>query len=216
MQITNFSVGAKLMLSPSSEVFSNTRKSRIGCFYFHLIFYRYGMAPNVGESPHFSNEDIYIELKRIARAHLRNQSQNGLLNTTVVVHEAYLKMSTGRSLSQIEETQFKRTASRAMRQVLIDHARKRNADKRGGNYMPLTLPLSLIDMSSPNVVDMLIVDDLIQMLGKIDPKLEDVTECRFFGGLTTQETAKSLSIPTRSVERYWQRARAYLIDALEV
>jgi RNA polymerase sigma factor (TIGR02999 family) len=153
----------------------------------------------------------YDELRRIARHHLRRHAEVGTLSTTAVVHEAYLKLADGRGRWEHRE-HFLALASRAMRQLLVDHARRRHAEKRGGHGVHVTL--SQAEAQDAPVLDVVELDSALEALARIDPVLERVVECRFFAGLDVAETAAVLGRSPRSVERDWARARAYLFQWL--
>jgi len=155
--------------------------------------------------------EVYDDLRRIARNHLRRHRANLTLNTTAVVHEAYLKLAEGNGAWK-HRAHFYALASTAMRQLLVDHARRRHADKRGGGAIHVTL--SEAAASAAPALDVLALDDAMKDLAALDPMLERVVECRFFAGLSVEETAVALDRSTRSVERDWARARSYLFDAL--
>lgn len=155
--------------------------------------------------------DAYAELRRIARHHLRRHAAGGTLSTTAVVHEAYLKLADGRGHWQ-DRAHFLALASRAMRQLLVDHARRRHAEKRGGHGVHVTLSHAAAE-DAP-ILDVLELDSALEALARIDPVLERVVECRFFAGLDVTETAAVLARSPRSVERDWARARAYLYQLL--
>ena len=159
--------------------------------------------------------EVYDALRRIARRHLRQHAPGGTLNTTAVVHEAYLKLAEGRGRWS-ERAHFFALASTAMRQLLVDHARRRNADKRGAGMVHVTLVDAVATASGNSPLDVLELDSALGALAAIDPNLERVVECRFFAGLSVVETAQALDRSPRSVERDWARARAYLYDALTV
>jgi RNA polymerase sigma factor (TIGR02999 family) len=101
-----------------------------------------------------------------------------------------------------------------MRHLLVDHARKRNADKRGGGTDPLQLDEQRYE-SGDDSVAVLALDSALKSMAKADPRLEGVIECRYFAGLSVQETAEALGMAVRTVERDWQRAREYLIEAMK-
>lgn len=157
--------------------------------------------------------DAYDTLRRIAHRHLRQHAPGVTLGTTAVVHEAYLKLAEGRG-SWSGRAHFYALASTAMRQLLVDHARRRNADKRGGHAVHVTLSDAVAASAAPATLDVLELDAGLAALARIDPVLERVVECRFFAGLSVEETAEALGRSTRSVERDWARARAYLYEAL--
>jgi RNA polymerase sigma factor (TIGR02999 family) len=157
---------------------------------------------------------VYEDLRLIARRHLRRLKPGHTLNTTAVVHEAYLKIAGSPDSRWNDRGHFFALASTAMRQLLLDHARRRRADKRGGGAVQVTLEDDMAVANSPVIPDVLALDAALRALGEHDPVLERIVECRFFAGLTVEETAAALGRSTRSVERDWARARAYLAQAL--
>lgn len=159
--------------------------------------------------------EVYETLRRIAHRHLRQHAPGVTLGTTAVVHEAYLKLAQGRGRWS-ERAHFFALASTAMRQLLVDHARRRNADKRGAGIAHVTLIDAVAIAPENPSLDVLALDSALDTLEAIDPNLVRVVECRFFAGLSVAETAEALDRSTRSVERDWARARAYLYDALKV
>jgi RNA polymerase sigma-70 factor, ECF subfamily len=154
---------------------------------------------------------LYDELRVIARRHLRELGSGGsaTLNTTAVVHESYLKLAGGAEPRWQERAQFFAVASKAMRHILVDYARRRAADKRGGGMTPVTLHDDTT-VAEDRTVALLELDDGLARLAARVPRLESIVECRFFGGMTVAETAEALGISPRTVERDWTRARAYL------
>ena len=159
--------------------------------------------------------EVYQALRRIARIHLRRQRGTATLNTTAVVHEAYLKLADGHAQWQ-DRSHFLALASTAMRQLLVDAARRRLADKRGGGALHVTLGQAdgVVAADDEGGLDLPALDQALQQLGQLDPVLERVVECRFFGGLSVAETAEVMGRSVRSVERDWARARAHLYAAL--
>jgi RNA polymerase sigma factor (TIGR02999 family) len=158
--------------------------------------------------------DLYDDLRLIARRHLRRLKPGHTLNTTAVVHEAYLKIAGSPDSRWNDRGHFFALASTAMRQLLLDYARRRRADKRGGGAVKVTLEDGMAVANAGVTPDVLALDAALRALCEFDPMLEKVVECRFFAGLTTEETAVALGRSTRSVERDWTRARAYLFQAL--
>ncbi|MCP5271174.1 MAG: sigma-70 family RNA polymerase sigma factor [Burkholderiaceae bacterium] len=156
--------------------------------------------------------EVYQELRRMARRHLRRQPGGATLNTTAVVHEAYLRLAAGSS-TWTDRTHFLALASTAMRHLLVDAARRRRAAKRGAGALHLTLDTTNDGPAVPGP-DLLALDDALRDLAALDPALERLVECRFFAGLTVSETAEALGRSPRSVERDWARARAHLYRAL--
>lgn len=156
---------------------------------------------------------VYDDLRRIAHAQLRRSGPDHTLDTTGLVHEAYLKLARVEDPHSRNRAQFFAFFSRAMRRILIDYARARGAEKRGGTRVrvPLTEDLAAVRAQALNV---LVVDEALDFLTERDPRLARVVECRFFGGLTVSETAAALETSDRTVERDWARARAFLYRAL--
>ena len=157
--------------------------------------------------------DLYDELRRIARRHLARSSRGVTLNTTMVVHEAYMKLSESSAPAWADRNHFLAVASRAMRQLLIDHARRRMSAKRGAGVIHDELDDN-IAAADAAAEEILRVNDALEILAQHAPELEQIVECRFFTGLTVPETAAALGRSVRSVERDWARARAYLAEAL--
>lgn len=158
-------------------------------------------------------EIVYDDLRRIARHHLRRGRHDHTLDTTGLVHEAYLKLAGVGGGTWRSRAQFFAFCSRAMRRILIDYARRRHAEKRGGTRVrvPLTENAAAVESQA---AELLAVDEALDFLAERDPRLGRVVECRFFGGLTVPETAEALGTSRRTVERDWARARAYLYHAL--
>jgi RNA polymerase sigma-70 factor, ECF subfamily len=167
-------------------------------------------------SPEFDRlfAGAYDDLRDIARRHLRQERDGHTLNTTGLVHEAYVKLARRRELPAGEAALLRARVSTAMRQILIDHARARAAGKRGGGAVHVTLRPSR-GQTEPRTCDVLDLDGALTRLGVRDPRLEQVVECHFFGGMSKQETAAALGVSVRTVERDWVRARAYLQRLLE-
>jgi len=156
---------------------------------------------------------IYDELRLIAHTRLLRHSPGETLNTTALVHEAYFKLVDQTQAGWNDRAHFFATASRAMRFILIDYARKRTAQKRGGadRDVPLTAVQIAADERS---ADLISLNDALDKLSAYSERLAQVVECRFFGGLTYEEIAEvtGLSVPT--VKRDWKRARAWLHRAM--
>jgi RNA polymerase sigma factor (TIGR02999 family) len=157
---------------------------------------------------------VYDELKKIARAHLRREAGAGPFETTVLVHEAFLRLAGGRHPSYENRAHFYGIASRLMRQVLVDAARARAADKRSAvQEIPLT---NLPDWAPPPNRDALAIDGALQELEKTDPLLVRLIEMKFFGGMTAEESSLALSIPIHTVRRGLRLAQAWLRKELAV
>ena len=151
----------------------------------------------------------YEELRRLALA-VRRNDPSVTLNPTALVHEAFMKLAGSPVLQGTSPLHFKRVAARAMRQVLVEAARRRQADKRGGAGM---LQISLDDwpeVASTSNEEFLTLDDTLNQLALINPRQEQVVEARFFGGLDVSETAILLNISEETVARDWRAAKAWL------
>nr|WP_290744865.1 ECF-type sigma factor [Haliea sp.] len=158
---------------------------------------------------------LYSGLRLAAHRQLRRYRPGATLNTTALVHEAWIRLSADDAHAALPRDEFLKLASTAMRQLIVDYARRRGAVKRGGGAVPLELdPDSHGDGLATSVVDVIAIDSAMRELGKLDPALETLAECRLFAGMTMQEAATVLQRPMRSLERDWSRARAYLMDAL--
>ncbi|HEX5520703.1 MAG TPA: ECF-type sigma factor, partial [Longimicrobiaceae bacterium] len=156
---------------------------------------------------------LYEELRALARRHLGRDGAVHTLSPTALVHESYLKLADLVTGHERSRAQFFALASRAMRHILVDHARGRNAQKRGGGALQVTLHPELA-ADEPSIFDLLTLDDALSQLGQLSERLERVVECRFFGGLSVPETAEALGTSVRTIEREWTRARAYLYQLL--
>ncbi|WP_161956745.1 ECF-type sigma factor [Sphingosinithalassobacter portus] len=158
--------------------------------------------------------ETYDALRRIASRQLSRQSSTPSLNTTLVVHEAWLKLAGSEDRRFNDRNHYLATAARAMRQILVDHARRKATDKRGAGAMHLDIDACVVADAAP-MDAVLTVEEALEALAGHAPDLEPVVECRFFGGLTTQETADALGRSVRTVERQWARARAYLVEQFQ-
>ncbi|MCP5396763.1 MAG: sigma-70 family RNA polymerase sigma factor [Sphingomonadaceae bacterium] len=157
--------------------------------------------------------ETYDTLRRIASRQLGRQVGTPSLNTTLVVHEAWLKLSQADQARYADRDHYLATAARAMRQILIDHARRKLANKRGAGAAHVELDEGR-DQIAEEDRSFLALDDALQALVKDAPELESLVECRFFAGLTVEETASALGRSVRTVERQWARARAYLTEQM--
>ena len=156
---------------------------------------------------------IYHDLEGIARRHLRRERFDHTLSTQALVHESYLNLADGADVGWRDRGHFFAVASRAMRRILIDHARRRLTQKRGGGQLVVTLQDG--DGASPFSPDRVLdLEEALCALEKRDEQLARVVECRFYAGLTVGETAEALGQSRRTVERNWTRAKAYLMEAL--
>jgi RNA polymerase sigma factor (TIGR02999 family) len=156
---------------------------------------------------------VYEELRLLARRRLPSGTVQ-TLGTTALVHEAYLKLFDHTRLTVHDRKHFFALAAKAMRQIVIDHARRKSALKRGGDLRRLDLEDSEIAMDD-RAPDLLALDEALSHLAHLDERLARVVELRFFGGLTVEETADVLAIDARTVKRDWRKARAVLHRELE-
>lgn len=157
-------------------------------------------------------EAVYTELRGMAHRQLQREHGFRTVSTTELVHEAYLKIA-GPDMPAESRAHFFSAASRAMRQVLIDMARKRNADKRGGDVRPVTLDAERLEIEAC-AEELLVLDEALTDLALLDPRLGKIVEFRFFGGLSVEETAFALGVSPRTVKRDWRKARAWLFQAV--
>jgi len=156
---------------------------------------------------------LYDELRSVARNLMRDERKGHTLQTTALVHEAYLRLCGTADSAWDDRSHYFRVAARAMRHVLIDHARQKKSAKRGGRRQ--REPLDMIDhLLGDNSVDLLALDLALTDLGELDPRLAEIVELRFFGGLTIDETARVLEISPRTVKSDWKMAKAWLKDEL--
>lgn len=157
---------------------------------------------------------VYQELRKLARSNRRRWRGNDTLNTTALIHEAYLKLSAKDRLAMESRTHFYATAAKAMRQILINYAEKATADKRGGNMADLPFDDTKA-MSESTAEDLLQLTQQLLPLEKQNPRWCRIVECRVFGGMTVNETASALGISEATVKRDWQIASALLRRNLE-
>jgi RNA polymerase sigma factor (TIGR02999 family) len=155
---------------------------------------------------------IYPDLKRLANYHLANERHGHTLNTTAIVHEAFVRLASGNG-EWSDRGHFLRAASTVMRHLLVDYARKRTAEKRGAGVIPIEFKDDY-HATSDDSLAVLALDHAIKEIVDIDPRLEQIIECRYFAGLSVKETAEALGMAIRTVERDCQRTRAYLHRAM--
>jgi RNA polymerase sigma factor (TIGR02999 family) len=158
---------------------------------------------------------VYEELRRIARRQLRNEGIGHTLNTTALVHEAYLRLATPSHLDIGGRAEFLAIAATAMRRVLIDYARQRTAQKRGG--VQVRVELDDLEVAADGRAEQLMaLDEALTALAASNPRLARVVDCRFFGGMSQEETALALQLTPRTVRRDWTKARMWLAVAMDV
>lgn len=152
---------------------------------------------------------VYGDLRRIARAQMRGRRPGATLDTGALVHEAYLRLVDQQRVAWNDRRHFFAVAAMAMRQIAVDHARARARQKRGGGAALATLT----DAQDPLGADLdlvIAIDEALRTLEATDPRLVRVVECRYFAGLSEQETAEALDTSVRTVQREWYKARAWL------
>ena len=156
---------------------------------------------------------VYAELRRLASRQLQASPPQQTLATTALVHEAYLKLSADARWSPRDRVHFFALAARAMRHILIDHARRRTRQKRGGAGAPLSLDEAKIPVLD-RAEELLALDEALERLAAADPELSRLVEWRFFAGLSVEEIASTLKVSDRTVKRQWRAARAFLYQQL--
>jgi RNA polymerase sigma factor (TIGR02999 family) len=156
----------------------------------------------------------YRELRRLARARLRGGGRNVLLDTGSLVHEWYLRFAEAKGALLFDRAHFMRHASRVMRSVIVDFARRQNAARRGGGARHATLTVQMADGASAGGEHILRVHEALDELAKLDPRMSQVVEMRYFGGMSEREIGEALGVGERTVRRDWERARLWLSEAL--
>ncbi|MGH9321188.1 MAG: ECF-type sigma factor [Vicinamibacteria bacterium] len=159
----------------------------------------------------------YRELRRLARARLRAGGRNLLLDTTSLVNEWYLRFAEAKGAELQDRVHFMRYASRVMRSVIVDFARRSLAGRRGGKAPHLSLTLQVADegMAGPwGEAEIVRVHEALEELSKLDERMAQVVEMRYFGGMTEPEIAEALGMAERTVRRDWEKARLWLSEAL--
>lgn len=152
---------------------------------------------------------VYDELRRLANYYMKRERLNHTLQPTALVHEAYLRLSQQEKETFANRTQFIYVAANMMRRILVNHAVKRNRQKREGEMVRVTLDRA-IDNFDETALNLLTLDEVLNNLAKIDERSARIFELRFFGGLTVEETATVLDISPATVKREWTVAKAYL------
>jgi RNA polymerase sigma-70 factor, ECF subfamily len=152
---------------------------------------------------------VYNELKRLASYYLNREREGHTLQTTALVHEAYLRLVDQQQVDWKNRSQFLGLAAEMMRRILLNHARDRNVQKRGGDAKRVSLSLVGEGAGQPDV-DLIALDQALTQLSELDQRKGRIVELKFFGGMTTEETAEVLGISTATVEREWTHARAWL------
>jgi RNA polymerase sigma factor (TIGR02999 family) len=157
---------------------------------------------------------VYDELRRRARRQLARRSRTPTLSTTGLVHETYLKLVESHGAAWEDRHHFFGVASRAMRSVVVDYARKRSAQKRGGPARRVDLDEGMLRVEQ-DAAEILAIHEALDRLAQIDGRLSEMVELRFFGGLSVEETAKVQGVAERTVKRDWTKARTLLYQLLQ-
>ena len=152
---------------------------------------------------------VYDELRRVARRHLQREQPGHVLQATALVHEVYLRLVDVDRLTLKNRAHFFAVAAKLMRQILVDHARRQYADKRGGGVTMVSLE-GVSPAVQPPSVDVLALDQALEALSEIDARQAGVVELRYFAGLSIDEVAEALGFSTATVEREWALAKAWL------
>ena len=161
--------------------------------------------------------EVYAELRRIAAGYVRRERANSV-QATELVHEVYLRLLKDKTPRWQNRTHFLAIAAISMRRLLVERARARGADKRGGDQVQVTLDDALLSTGTPNdttALDIVALDRALEGLARLDPQQARLVELRFFGGLSVEETADALNISPATVKRHWTVAKAWLHRELQ-
>jgi RNA polymerase sigma factor (TIGR02999 family) len=158
---------------------------------------------------------LYEELHDMARSRVRRHAPITVLDTTALLHESYLRLVKVGALSVSNRAHFLAYAARVMRSIIVDFARHRLADRRGGGAAELPLDTDAGDAVSSPEADVVRVHDALEQLASADERLVRLVEMRYFGGLTEEEISQALGVSTRTVQRDWEKARLLLAIALK-
>ena len=153
---------------------------------------------------------VYEELRRLARHFMRLERPGHTLQTTALIHEAYLRLVEQRETTWQNRAHFFAVAAQSMRRILVDHARASQTAKRGGNAEIVSLDEEPIAFSQEKSGELIALDEALTRLADLSPRQSQIIELRFFGGLSVEETAEALQIAPRTVKRDWRVARAWL------
>ena len=153
---------------------------------------------------------VYDELHKQARRYLRRERPNHTLQTTALIHEAYLKLIDQREVNWESRTHFFAIAASMMRRILVDHARSKHRGKRGGSGEDLPLEEALLVVSDEKTIDLIALDEALNRLAEFDEQQSRIVELRYFSGLTLEETAAAMNISRTTVATDWALAKAWL------
>jgi len=155
---------------------------------------------------------VYSELHRLAGRYMWREGRGHTLQTSALINEAYLRLVDQKKMQWQNRAHFFGVAARLMRQILVDHARSRSRAKRGGGAQMVSLAEQSV--IAKEIEDVIALDDALKNLSEMDPRKSQIVEMKFFGGLTTEEVAEVLNVTTRTVEREWRKAKAWLNRAI--
>jgi RNA polymerase sigma-70 factor (ECF subfamily) len=158
-------------------------------------------------------ELVYSELHRIAARELHRERPGHLLQTTALIHEAYMRLVGSEEFEVQNRVHFLAIASQQMRRILVDYARAKNAQRRGGGAMSLSLD-GVQASSEPRGIDLLLLDEALRDLQQVDPRASQIVELRYFGGHTDKEVAAALGVSLATVRRDWEFARSWLFNRM--
>jgi RNA polymerase sigma factor (TIGR02999 family) len=158
---------------------------------------------------------LYPDLRRLAHSRLRRSGRFTLLDTTVLVHESYLRLFKAGTLEAGDRGQFMAYAARVMRSVVVDFVRRRAAQRRGGDVIHVQLEEGIAETADPHEQHVIRIDEALEELAAIDERLVRVVEMRYFAGMTEEQVAEALELSRRSVARDWEKARLFLAAALD-
>ena len=153
---------------------------------------------------------VYDELRRMARRYMRNERFGNTLQTTALIHEAYIKLIDQRDVQWASRTHFFAIAAQAMRRILVDYARAKQRDKRGGEAVELPLEEALTVSAAEKSADLLALDEALTRFAAVDEQQARIVELRYFSGLSLEETAEVLNISRATTARDWAMAKAWL------
>lgn len=153
---------------------------------------------------------VYADLRRVAAGYMRREGAGHALQPTALVHEAYVRLIDQKQVKWRNRAHFFGVAAGLMRRILVDHARRRRAEKRGGDLERVTLTGDEVATDTHKEIDVLALDEALERLAEFDPQQERIVELRYFGGLTIEETAEVVGISAATVVREWTIAKAWL------
>ena len=157
---------------------------------------------------------IYDELRRLASSYLRKERSNHTLQPTALVHEAYMKLIDQNRVKWQNRAHFFGIAAQVMRRILMDHARKHQAEKRGGEFEKLPIEEEILIVSHDKSAELIALDDALEELAKLDPDKAKIVELRYFGGLSIEETAEVMGVSVPTINRHWKMAKAWLFSQI--